>query len=171
VTSAVAVLTIYVPPTITLQPESTTNLAGATTEFTATATGDPAPSYQWQFDSTNIIGATSSTLTLTNVQPVQSGDYSVIVENLAGVVTSSNAVLSVIINSPFINVGADILNNNFELSFPTQNGLGYYLEYKEDLSSTNDWQELTNVLGDGNPSTLDLPIDVSAMRYFRLRIQ
>jgi hypothetical protein len=170
-TSAPAVLTVYVPPTITQQPQSVTNLAGTTAGFTALATGNPAPSYQWQFDSTNILGATASTLTLTNVQPAQAGNYTVVVGNLAGVVTSSNAVLSVIVVSPVITAGADVLNNAFGLSFPTQNGLGYHLEYKDDLSTTNGWQELTNIFGDGNPATLSLPMDAPTMRYFRLLVQ
>jgi hypothetical protein len=171
VTSTPAGLTVYVPPTITQQPQSVTNLAGTTTGFSALAIGNPAPSYQWQFDSTNIFGATTNTLTLTNVQPAQAGNYSVVIGNPAGVVASSNAALSVIVISPVITVGADILNNTFGLSFPTQNGLGYHLEYKDDLSSTNDWQELTNILGDGYPASLSLPTDVPTMRCFRLWVQ
>jgi hypothetical protein len=171
VTSSPALLTVYVPPTITLQPQSVTNLAGATTGFSVMANGNPSPSYQWQLDSTNISGATTDTLTLTNVQPAQAGNYTVIVTNLAGAVTSSNAALFVIVISPVITVGSDVLNNTFGLSFPTQNGLGYHLEYKNDLGSTNDWQELTNVLGDGNPATLNVPTDAPTMRYFRLRVQ
>jgi hypothetical protein len=170
-TSTPAALMVYVPPTITEQPQSVTNLAGTTTGFSVMATGNPDPSYQWQFDNTNIPGATAGTLTLTNVQPAQAGNYTVVITNLAGVVASSNAVLSVIVISPVITVGADVLNNTFGLSFPTQNGLGYHLEYKDDLSSTNDWQELTNFLGDGNPATLSLPTDATTMRYFRLLVQ
>jgi hypothetical protein len=52
-------------------------------------------SYQWQFDGTNIPGATNSTLTLPNVQPTNAGSYCVIISNLVGVATSSNAVLAV----------------------------------------------------------------------------
>jgi hypothetical protein len=171
VTSAPALLTVYVPPIITLQPLSITNLAGTTTGFSVMATGNPPPDYQWQFKGTNILGATTNTLTLTKVQPAQAGNYVVVVTNLAGAVTSSNALLSVIVISPVITVSADVLNNAFWLMFPTQNGLGYHLEYKDDLSATNDWQELTNVSGDGNPATLNLPTDETTMRYFRLRVQ
>jgi len=170
-TSTPAVLTVYFPPTIIQQPQSVTNPAGTTTGFTALATGIPVPNYQWQFDSTNIPGATASTLTLTNVQPAQAGDYTVVIGNPAGVVASSNAVLSVIISSPVITLSVDVLNNNFGLSFPTQNGLGYHLEYKDDLSGSNNWQELITIFGDGNPASLSLPMDAPMMRYFRLRVQ
>ena len=52
-------------------------------------------SYQWQFDGTNISGATNAILTLADVQTNETGSYGVIVTNLAGSATSSNAVLIV----------------------------------------------------------------------------
>jgi hypothetical protein len=55
-------------------------------------------SYQWQFDSANIPGATNATLTLPDVQTNQAGSYSVVVTNRAGSATSSNAVL--VVNPP-----------------------------------------------------------------------
>jgi hypothetical protein len=51
--------------------------------------------FQWRFDGANISGATNDTLTLTDVQTTESGSYSVIVTDLAGSTTSSNAVLSI----------------------------------------------------------------------------
>jgi hypothetical protein len=83
-------------PVITSQPQGQTAVVGSTVTFIVTAGGTPALSYQWQFDSTNIAGATASSLTLTNVQPGQAGNYLVIVSNALGVVTSSNAVLAVV---------------------------------------------------------------------------
>ncbi len=52
-------------------------------------------SYQWQFDGTNIAGATNASLALNNVQITNDGVYTVIISNLNGVTTSSNAVLEV----------------------------------------------------------------------------
>jgi len=52
-------------------------------------------SYQWQFDGTNIAGATNSVLTLSNVQFDEVGIYDVIVTNSLASVTSSNAILEV----------------------------------------------------------------------------
>jgi sugar lactone lactonase YvrE len=60
-------------------------------QFIGVTTG---ASFQWQFDGTNIDGATNATLTLTDVQTNEAGSYSVIVSNLAGSTTSSNAVLA-----------------------------------------------------------------------------
>jgi hypothetical protein len=64
--------------------------------FGATYAGGSATfSYQWQFDGTNIAGGTNSTLTITNVQSANAGTYTVILTDLAGTITSSNAVVTV----------------------------------------------------------------------------
>ena len=94
VTSSNAVLTVNVAPVITGQPTNLTVCAGSAAGFCVTATGSPL-NYQWQFNGTNISGATGSCYTLTNVQPSQAGIYSVVVSNSCGWVTSSNAVLTV----------------------------------------------------------------------------
>jgi hypothetical protein len=81
---------------VTIQPPSQTVLAGSTVTFTANATGTPPFSYQWYFGGNPIVGATSSTLVLNNVQPSQSGPYTVTVSDQTGTVTSSPATLAVI---------------------------------------------------------------------------
>jgi len=53
-------------------------------------------SYRWQFNGTNLAGATNVSLTITNVQATNTGNYSVVVTNVAGNVTSSNAVLALL---------------------------------------------------------------------------
>jgi hypothetical protein len=63
--------------------------------FSVTTIGYSPMSYQWSFNATNILGATNVSLTLTNVNPNQTGGYSVTVTNAYGNLTSSNAVLSV----------------------------------------------------------------------------
>ncbi len=95
VTSAVAVLTVMVPPTITAQPTSQSVAVGANTSFSITASGTPPLSYQWLFNSAVIGGATSTSLTLLNVQPANAGSYTVVVTNSAASVTSAIAVLTV----------------------------------------------------------------------------
>ena len=95
VTSAVATLTVWVPPAITLQPAPQTALAGATVNFSVAASGTEPLSYQWLFNGTNLDGALAETLSLTNVQPEQAGGYSVVVANVAGSVTSAVATLTV----------------------------------------------------------------------------
>lgn len=82
-------------PTITTQPLSQTVNVGANVTFSVTATGAPAPTYQWRKDDVDIANATSSSLALNNVQTTAAGTYKVVVTNSAGTVTSNGAVLTV----------------------------------------------------------------------------
>jgi hypothetical protein len=95
VTSAVATLTVWMPPTIRGQPQSRTNLAGTDAAFSVAADGAPALSYQWRFNGTNLSGATASGLTLGGVQTRHAGSYDVLLTNLAGTATSAAATLAV----------------------------------------------------------------------------
>src|SRR5207249_2267354 len=95
VTSAVAVLTVLVPPAITAQPQSRTNIIGTTASFSAAANGTAPLSYQWQFNGAAIQNANGTNLTLDNVQLSDAGNYTVVVTNVAGSITSAVATLTV----------------------------------------------------------------------------
>jgi beta-lactamase superfamily II metal-dependent hydrolase len=95
VTSANAVLTVRVPPSITTQPASQTVTAGGNVTFSVSATGTAPLSYQWRFNGANIAGATAASLAKSNVQSGDAGNYSVVVNNAAGSATSANAALTV----------------------------------------------------------------------------
>ncbi|WP_298739227.1 PQQ-dependent sugar dehydrogenase [uncultured Chitinophaga sp.] len=82
-------------PAITTQPQNISVPQGQTATFRVTATGNPAPGYQWRKDGVNIQGATAASYSITNVQPSHAGQYSVVVSNSAGSVTSGNATLTV----------------------------------------------------------------------------
>jgi len=94
--SSNATLSVLVPPAITTQPSNQTVSAGSDANFSVLASGTAPLAYQWAFNGTNLPGAVSSALTLTNVQSAQGGSYSVSVTNDAGSVLSSNAVLIVL---------------------------------------------------------------------------
>lgn len=81
-------------PTITTPPAAQTAIQGATATFTVVATGGTL-SYQWKFNGTALIGATSATLTLTNVQSANAGTYTVDVSDSTGTTTSLGATLTV----------------------------------------------------------------------------
>jgi len=95
-TSSVASLTLAVAPQITRQPVSVEATSGETVAFTVEATGTEPLNYQWWYGETRVPGALSSTLTLSNVQPYYSGNYYVVVANMAGAVTSEVVTLSVV---------------------------------------------------------------------------
>src|SRR2546427_727031 len=85
-----------VAPTITAQPASQTVTAGQTATFSVTATGTAPLSYQWQRAGVPISGATLASYT---TPPTTSADdsaqFTVVVSNTAGSVTSSVATLTV----------------------------------------------------------------------------
>ena len=84
-------------PVITAQPTSQSVVAGSSVSFSVTATGTAPLSYQWRKGNQDIVGATSPTYTLSNVQSGDAASYSVVVSNSAGTVTSSGATLTVTI--------------------------------------------------------------------------
>ena len=97
-TSDNAELTVTTPtaPIIVTQPQSQIVLPGQTYNFNVVVGGSAPFTYQWFYDTnTPIVGATSDTLTLTNIQVPADGTYSVVISNFVGVTNSSYAVLSV----------------------------------------------------------------------------
>jgi hypothetical protein len=89
-----AMLLVQYPPYIITQPQSHSASAYGSTSFTVEPGGTSPFQYQWRFNGADISGATNQTLVLTNIQPTQDGNYSVLVMNHAGMVLSSNALLT-----------------------------------------------------------------------------
>lgn len=85
-------------PIITTQPVGSTNLVGTTASFSVSVTVTSGPSlfnYQWRLAGTNLPAATNNPLVLPSLTLNQSGNYSVVVSDSAGSVTSSPALLVV----------------------------------------------------------------------------
>ncbi|AKC82887.1 hypothetical protein IMCC26134_09060 [Verrucomicrobia bacterium IMCC26134] len=91
----VTIVQIASPPAFILQPAAQVTVTGATVTFTATATGKPAPTYQWFKNGVAIAGAIASTLTLTNVKLSDAGRYTVVATNAIRAVTSDVATLQI----------------------------------------------------------------------------
>lgn len=119
-------------PSISSQPVSQTAAAGGSVSFSVTASGDPAPTFQWQKDGADVADATDSTLTINSVAAADAGDYTVIVSNSAGNVTSSAATLTVgdppavTITSAPASVDVDAgANVNFSVGATSSGALSY----------------------------------------------
>jgi len=84
-----------VAPSILVQPASVSSAAGGTASFAVSASGTAPLAYQWYFNGGAIAGAVSSTLSLTNLQSGNAGNYTVTVSNSVGSVTSTPAILTV----------------------------------------------------------------------------
>lgn len=84
------------PPAFFLNPANQTVTVGTNATFTSGADSTLPISYEWRWYDTNFASwATNASLTLTNVQLVNSGPYSVVASNSSGSVTSSVANLNV----------------------------------------------------------------------------
>jgi hypothetical protein len=86
-------LSVVAPPEIIVGPDVYVVRPGTNVTFSVTATG-PAPiTYQWRFNGTDIPGATSRTLLLTNVQLEQAGSYEVRISNPFAAVTTAGTLI------------------------------------------------------------------------------
>jgi len=89
------------PPVIATQPTNQTVVVGDTVSFTATASGTPAPTVQWQSSTaggstfSNIAGATSTAYAFTPVPADNGRQYRAVFSNVSGVATTSAATLTV----------------------------------------------------------------------------
>jgi endonuclease/exonuclease/phosphatase family metal-dependent hydrolase len=103
VTSSNAVLLLTnAPPAITKQPSGQAVIVGQSASFGVTATGTSPLNFQWLFNGTNILGATTNPFTLSNAQLTNAGNYSVVITNFTGGVTSSAAALSILTTNPVV---------------------------------------------------------------------
>jgi len=103
ITSAIATLTVLLPPGILTQPASASVLAGSNVSFTVTASGTAPLAYQWLKNGValanggNVSGATTATLSLANVSATDTANYSLTVTNSVGSITSTIATLTVLL--------------------------------------------------------------------------
>jgi hypothetical protein len=106
-------------PAITTQPSSVTVTVGQTATFSVQATGSGTLTYQWQKSSTAISGATSSSYTTAPTTAADSGSqFTVIVSNSIGSVTSNAATLTV---STAGNSTTDVLTHHNDIARTGQN--------------------------------------------------
>ncbi|MGH7995146.1 MAG: beta strand repeat-containing protein [Opitutaceae bacterium] len=83
-----------VPPAIVTQPADQTGTIGSTVQFSVTAAGSGAFTYQWSLGGKPISGQTGPSLMIANLQATDAGAYSVTVSNGVGSVTSEPATLT-----------------------------------------------------------------------------
>ena len=92
-------------PTILTEPQPSIVAVGGTLNLAVEAVGQGTVSYQWK-KGAEIPGATAPALVLPNMTLANSGAYSVTVTNALGKVTSANAEVAVVDQTPETIVGA-----------------------------------------------------------------
>jgi hypothetical protein len=107
-------------PTITTHPASRTITDGGNTTLSVIATGGSL-SYQWLKNGSNITGANQASFTINSASIDSAGDYSVVVHNSMGFVTSNAA--RIIVNAPEIEAqqpaGSTLTSGTSKISFGT----------------------------------------------------
>ena len=94
-TSAAAVVTVVVPPSIATQPVSQTFDAFTDVTFSVIAAGTAPFTYQWFKNGQAIAAANGAALVLSGVTAADIGSYRVSVTNVAGFVDSADVTLAV----------------------------------------------------------------------------
>ena len=88
-------LSVGQPPIIVVPPTNQIVRLGDTATFGIMAAGTAPLNYQWSFGGTNLLGAITNVLVITNAQSSDAGSYAVLVSNAFGSTNSSNALLIV----------------------------------------------------------------------------
>lgn len=107
-----------IPPAIYVQPVvGSTNNPGANVTFGANITGSLPMTTQWLLNGISVPGATNRTITISNAQPMNAGNYSLFLSNSAGFTLSSNALLKI----PLVTIlgnGVKLTNSQYTFASP-----------------------------------------------------
>ncbi|HVM50454.1 MAG TPA: immunoglobulin domain-containing protein, partial [Candidatus Acidoferrum sp.] len=153
VTSAPAILNVNpvpTPPGIGTPPQNQTVSQGSPASFNVTATGSTPFSYQWLFGTLPLAGATASSYSVASAQATNAGSYSVIVTNLYGSITSSAALLTVIL-PPLISTQPS------NLLASVSNSVTFTVGLSQGTSPAYQWRENGTAISGATQSSLTLP--------------
>ena len=175
VTSTVAMLAVTnAAPVILAQPQSQTVNPGQTATFIASANGSSPLSYQWYYNTNMLLaGATTATLTLTNVQTGDAGSYSVVVSNGIGTTASSNAslIVSLVPLEPSGLTATAVPGNEIDLSWTDNSTVedGFEIERAPDIAgSPGSWSPLAAV-GSNVTFYVDQTVVTNTAYWYRVR--
>jgi len=169
--SSSARLTVNVPPQITAQPQSITQIAGQSASFSVTVSGTTPLSYQWSFNGSVLPGATNSVLNIPSVDTSNAGDYSVVVTNVAGSAASLPGSLTVA-DPPTLAVNSSDSSGppigfTFQVMVPA--GFTYVVLASTDLQN---WAPIATNVAQSNPDVFtDTDSPNYPNRFYRIMIQ
>ncbi len=163
--SSNAYLYVMAPPT-----NQAVNLGGNAT-FSTAPQGPVTPiGYQWQFKGGNLASATNASLSLTNVQTSDQGDYSVLVSvttNAAVPPAAFTASLQVLLPQPTLSNPRVNPNRSFQFVLQGPVNQNYALEISPNLTN---WTTLTNLTAtNASMPYLDLSATNATQRFYRVR--
>jgi hypothetical protein len=140
-------------PSVLVQPPMQVCYWGSSATFTSLTSGSPPSSYQWQKDGVAVSGATTPSLTLTNLQLTNAGSYAVWVTSVSGNATSAPASLSLKVADVSIALLRTLTQSVAGLTIRGVATQTYGVQAVTGLQPTDSWMGLTNL-------TLDAPTNV-----------
>jgi hypothetical protein len=142
--------------------------AGASVLLTSGTLGKAMAAYQWQFNGTNIFGATNAVLAFDSVSWANSGTYQVVVSNALG--TATGEPISLTVQTPFqfdtVTLSYSPGNGGMKMRVIGSSGMNPVVIY----ASTNllDWQAIyTNPPSAGPIDFTDAQALVLPQRFYR----
>ncbi|NOS71501.1 MAG: HYR domain-containing protein, partial [Verrucomicrobia bacterium] len=179
------------PPGTTLVQCTATDASGntSTAEFMVTVTDTLAPQITCPPSMTLVKNTADGADLIYTVLTFDSGDTNVMLEcsvpsgsvvsegtttvecrvmDESGNLNSCSFQVQVVAAEPGEITGFDASVGTVNMSFPTQLGVEYAIEYKNSLDEP-DWQPLTFVTGNGSPMEINDPAPDRQMRFYRVR--
>jgi hypothetical protein len=151
----------YAPPAINVPPRNLALPPGATASFSVVATNSGTVNFQWYRGSAAIPGATTSTLTLTNVQTTTAGRYSVAVTSAPGSESRTSATLEIL---PILNAARS--GTNLVLTWPVT-ATAYSLERANSVSGP--WAPATITTVISGSVVMGTTTTAAPAEFYRLR--
>jgi len=159
---------LAVPPVITVPPTNQSVFPGSNAVFSVLAGGSPALSYQWRFNGTNTLAATTETLTITNAQLTNVGDYQVIITNTYGSATSPVAALALVLPPRFQSIS--VQTGTLTMTWNGAAGITYQVQYKTNVIQRY-WSNLgSSIFATGNVVTAHDIISSDRQRFYRVAL-
>ena len=164
VQSSNAFLTV-VPILITAQPQNQAGFLGQTINFAVTAQASLPLSYQWQFNGADLLGATTSSLTLTNCQYSRTGIYRVVMNTAVATTNCTDTSLAVTQVASWGSQGQATVPAGLSNLVAVAGGAYHSIALKADRTLVR-WGDNTNV-----PSDLTNVMTVAAGGYHDLALK
>ncbi len=151
-------------PYITSQPTNLVVTLGQPAAFAAAGQGVPVPSYQWLKNGSPLANATNATLNIASAGASDAANYSVIVSNVAGSVTSDIATLTVTV-PPAPTISSITLSGG-QLSLVVSGSAGYLYGIQTSTNLAN-WLTVFTTNATTMPFGWTDPSLVDPQRFYR----
>ncbi len=148
-TSTAATLTVNTGAGIAGNPSNQTVCSGSPASFTVSASGTPAPTYQWRKNTVNIGGATSATYNIPATTTGSAGSYDCVVTNACGSATSTAATLTV-------NTAAGVASNPSNQTVCAGSPASFSVTANGTAPFTYQWRKNTANIGGATSATFNI---------------